>query len=62
MKNILKRKKKNLLKNEKGQGMVEYILLLVVIIGIVMVFKKRIMASFESAMGKTESGVTDIIQ
>jgi Flp pilus assembly pilin Flp len=62
MKNILKRKKKNLLKNEKGQGMVEYILLLVVVIGIIMAFKPRIMKAFNDAMGKTESGVGDIIQ
>lgn len=61
MKNILKRKKKNLLKNEKGQGMVEYILLLVVIIGIVMVFKGKIKGWFESASNSAGSGVENII-
>ena len=38
----LARKTKNLLRNEKGQGMVEYILLLVVVIGLVLAFRKQI--------------------
>lgn len=38
----LKKFSKRLLKNERGQGMVEYILLLVVVVGIVMVFKDKI--------------------
>ena len=38
----LARKTKNLLRNEKGQGMVEYILLLVVVIGLVLVFRRQI--------------------
>lgn len=41
MKRITK-KRKNLFRNEKGQGMVEYILLLVVVIGIVMAFRGKI--------------------
>lgn len=62
MKNYLKKKKQNILKNNKGQGMVEYILLLVVVIGIVFMFKGKIQKMFNDASGKAESGVGDIIQ
>lgn len=62
MKKIFKRMKKNALKNDKGQGMVEYILLLVVIIGIIMAFKPKIMEMYNSAVGKASSGVDNIIQ
>lgn len=62
MKKILNRKKKNHLNNEKGQGMVEYILLLVVIIGIVFMFKGKIKGWFESASNSAEGGVNQIIQ
>lgn len=61
MKKVLKRMKKNVLKNDKGQGMVEYILLLVVIIGLIMAFKKPIMDKFNEATGKATSGMESII-
>ncbi|MCK6599034.1 MAG: hypothetical protein L6Q37_11775 [Bdellovibrionaceae bacterium] len=62
MKKFLGRLKRNVVKNQKGQGMVEYILLLVVIIGLVMAFKTPIKRMFDSAVGKAESGVNDVIQ
>lgn len=62
MKKLIKKFKKNPIKNEKGQGMVEYILLLVIVIGIVFAFKGRIKSMFDSAVGKADSGVNDIIQ
>jgi len=44
-------KNKKFLRNEKGQGMVEYILLLVVVIGLVAIFKNKIV---ETIKGKTD--------
>lgn len=54
--------KKSIVNNNKGQGMVEYVLLLVVIIGLIIVFKKPITAKFEEATGKATSGMGEIIQ
>ncbi|MEK6772654.1 MAG: Flp1 family type IVb pilin [Bdellovibrionota bacterium] len=47
----LTKKNRRLFSNEKGQGMVEYILLLVVVIGLVAIFKGRII---EVIKGKTD--------
>lgn len=47
----LTKKRKSLLSNKKGQGMVEYILLLVVVIGLVTIFKGRII---QAITGKTD--------
>ena len=38
----LKQKSQRVLKNNKGQGMVEYILLLVVVVSLVFIFKGKI--------------------
>jgi len=56
-----RKNKVKFLKNQKGQGMVEYILLLVVVISIVMIFKGRIKTKFDEVMGRTESGMSDVI-
>jgi Flp pilus assembly pilin Flp len=40
--NLRNRMRKNLVKNERGQGATEYILLLVVIVGLVTIFGPRI--------------------
>ena len=47
----LKQFTKRLIKEEDAQGMTEYILLLVAVVGIVMVFKNQITARVESAVG-----------
>ena len=56
--------KKNLkfLKNQKGQGMVEYVLLLVVIIGLVMAFKKPITDKFNDITGKATENMDAVVQ
>lgn len=54
--------KKSLVNNNKGQGMVEYVLLLVVIIGLIIVFKKPITEKFNEATGKATSQMGEIIQ
>ncbi len=51
------RKPRRLLKNNKGQGMVEYILLLVIVIGLLMAFKGQIASVIK---GKTEQVGSDI--
>lgn len=49
--NKLKKFSKKLVKNNKGQGMVEYILLLVIVVGLVMAFKKPIMEAVNGRVG-----------
>ena len=47
----LKQFTKRLVKEEDAQGMTEYILLLVAVVGIVMVFKEQITQRVTSAVG-----------
>ena len=54
--------RKNLLKNNAGQGATEYILLLVVIVGLVMAFKKPIMEKFDNANKKLGNDMDQVIQ
>ena len=55
------KKNSKFLKNQKGQGMVEYVLLLVVIIGLVVAFKKPIMESFLKITGKATSEMESVV-
>ena len=50
--NLRNRLRKNLLKNHAGQGATEYILLLVVVVGLVLAFKKPISDKFGESVGK----------
>lgn len=56
------KKNSKFLRNQKGQGMVEYVLLLVVIIGLVMAFKKPITDKFNEITGKATSGMDNVVQ
>ncbi len=49
--NLRNRLRKNLIQNNQGQGATEYILLLVVVVGLVLAFKKPIM---EKMKGKVD--------
>lgn len=57
-----RKNKVKFLKNQKGQGMVEYILLLVVVIGLVMAFKKPITDKFNDVLGKTTTSMDAVVQ
>lgn len=48
------RLRKNLSNNEKGQGATEYILLLTVVVGLVVIFGPKIKAKFNEKMGSLE--------
>ena len=50
--NLRTRLRKNLLKNHAGQGATEYILLLVVVVGLVITFKEPITRKFGESVGK----------
>lgn len=50
---------KRLMTNAKGQGMVEYILLLVVIVAIATVFKKPIMDAVSTKVGDLGQKIND---
>lgn len=57
MSNLRNRLRKNLLNNKRGQGATEYILLLVVVVGLVMIFGPRIKTA---VTGKMENLATDM--
>jgi Flp pilus assembly pilin Flp len=47
-------------KDESAQGMTEYILLVVVVIGLVIMFKGRIKSAMEGKMAEVEKGMSDV--
>jgi Flp pilus assembly pilin Flp len=59
---LTRKNKLKFVKNQKGQGMVEYVLLLVVIIGLVMAFKKPIKEKFDQVTGKATDDMGAVIQ
>ncbi len=52
LKNLRNKLRKNILGNEKGQGATEYIMLLVVIVGLIVAFKKPIQEKFLGGVNK----------
>jgi Flp pilus assembly pilin Flp len=57
MKN-LKKNFKAFLKDESAQGMVEYILILVAVIGFVMILRTRLKGTIETGLGNVDQGVS----
>ena len=60
MTSLRNRLRTNLLKNKRGQGATEYILLLVVLVGLIMVFKDKIKGQFDKKMGELGDGMDQI--
>lgn len=58
--NLRNRLRKNLLNNKRGQGATEYILLLVVVVGLVMVFGPRIKTIVEGKMDSLSSDISGV--
>jgi len=51
---------KSFLKDESGQGMAEYILLLVIVIGVVALFKDKFMSIIQDKISTISSGMSNI--
>lgn len=48
------------LKNKRGQGATEYILLLVVVVGLVMLFKGKIKSAIDDKMADLDGGMKQV--
>ncbi len=59
--NLRNRMRENLLKNQRGQGATEYILLLVVVVGLVLAFKKPIMEKMKAKVGDLGTSMDQVI-
>ncbi|MDG0814823.1 Flp1 family type IVb pilin [Bdellovibrio svalbardensis] len=51
---------KKLFKNQSGQGATEYILLLVVVVSLVMIFKKDIQSAVSDKIGQLKDGMGQV--
>lgn len=58
--NLRNRMRKNLIKGQSGQGATEYILLLVVIVGLVMMFGPKIKTAISGKVSDLEKGMDTI--
>ena len=56
----VKKISKHLLKDERGQGMLEYILLLVIVVAVVMLFKKPLMEMVSGKIDDLKSAVGSV--
>lgn len=60
MTTLRNRLRKNLINNRSGQGATEYILLLVVIVGLVMMFGPKIKKAMSDKMEKLDSDIQNV--
>lgn len=58
--NLRNRLRTNLINNKKGQGATEYILLLVVVVGLVMLFKNKIRSTMDEKMGSLDENIKGV--
>jgi Flp pilus assembly pilin Flp len=54
------RRFRKVLKNQKGQGMLEYVLLLAIVAGLVMAFKTQISGIFNQATSSLSSSTSQV--
>ncbi|MGZ3689896.1 MAG: Flp1 family type IVb pilin [Pseudobdellovibrio sp.] len=58
--NLRNRLRKNILKSRAGQGATEYILLLVVVVGLVMIFKEKIKTIMSSKVAEVGDNIDQV--
>lgn len=58
--NLRNRLRKRIANNERGQGMTEYILLMVIVVGIVLLFKQKIMGIIDSKVTKLGENIESV--
>ncbi len=56
------KKFRKILKNQRGQGMLEYVLLLAVVAAIVLAFKGTIVQKFQELTGKVSDKADEVIK
>lgn len=59
LKNLRNRLSKNITNNQRGQGATEYILLLTVVVGLVVMFGPTIKKKFSEKVGNLETQMDD---
>lgn len=57
----LKKFSKKMLKNQRGQGMIEYVLLVVIVIGLIVMFKEPIKTKFGEIMGDLDGKIGEVL-
>ncbi len=60
--NLRNRLRKNLINNKSGQGATEYILLVAVVVGIVMIFGKEIRTRLKTSTDQLGGGITNVVE
>lgn len=55
--NKLKKSLSEMWKDESAQGMVEYILILVAVVGFVMILRRRLKGSLEAGLSTVDGGI-----
>lgn len=60
MSNLRNRLRKSIINNKKGQGTTEYIMLVVVVIGLIVLIGPKIKTKIQELMGKAEAGMDEV--
>ena len=60
IKNLKSHFSKKLVKDERGQGMMEYILLLVIVVGLVLMFKNQITGTLSTKVQELTQSISGV--